>query len=304
MILVTGARGFVGQALGRHLDASGESWRALEGDVRDLEAVAAQAEGCRAIVHLAQRVVDQGAGFAVNVDGTRIVLAAARSRAVRRVVLLSTVGVYGHGAHRNADEHTPVSPDTPYSRSKAEAERLVLAARREGGVEGVVLRTRFVVGRGDHHVVPRIHGAVRRSPVWVGGGQAMLSLVGVDDLAAVLHLATERALPEGESVFHVTDGDPVSFRTFATELCEVLGGSPPTRSLPLWMLMAPVRAREMLLRIDPETTASSLSSIRLRLVATDQSFASHRLARWLPELAFTPRRAVVEGARDWYAGQR
>ena len=329
-ILITGANGFLGRhAVARWVDEHGteglgvllsrpngefaERFPGVEthiGDLLDEEALAGALAGVQVVVHLASKSIDHdGSGFdRVNVEGTRALAQLAQAAGVRRVIYVSSVGVYGHGAHRRAEEGTPLAPDTPFSGSKAEAERILLSAHRRGHFDTVVLRHRFVYGEGDQAVLPRLIRVAAKTPVWIDGGRAELSLVWARDLAEVIRrFALEapaeapEAAQEDPPVYHVTDGRPITFRETITTLAEVFDLSPPRRSVPLWLLYGPVRLREKLLGIDPEVSTSSLTSIRLKLVAQDNSFSNRRLAERLPGLTFVPFRQGVEARRDYYA---
>ena len=61
---------------------------------------------------------------AVNVDGTRALIAACEASGVRRIVFASTV-VTGDAKGAVLDEETPLPVETEYGRSKQEGERLV-----------------------------------------------------------------------------------------------------------------------------------------------------------------------------------
>jgi nucleoside-diphosphate-sugar epimerase len=312
--LITGAAGFLGRhAVRGWVEAEpGRPPRALvhrpsaelaalfpgvetfAGDLLDRDLLRRALAGAGTVVHLASKNVDHdGTGFErVNVEGTRRLVAAAVAAGVSRFLYVSSVGVYGHGVHRDAGESTPLSPDTPFSRSKAAAEEAVLAAHRRGELTGVVLRHRFVYGEGDHAVLPRMIRAAGRYPFWIDGGRARMSLVLAADLAAVLRrlaaLPREALAAAAEPVFHVTDGRPLSFRELMTHLCRTFDRPVPRFSLPLPLIYGPVRLRELLLRRDPETSTSSLTSIRLKLVAQEDSFSNAKLCRLLPDLRFTP----------------
>jgi dTDP-L-rhamnose 4-epimerase len=132
-ILITGGAGFIGSHLARRLLRSGHEVRALDrldpqvhpererpgyledeveliqGDVRDPAAVEAALEGVDAVVHLAARV---GVGqsmyeiadyCSVNTVGTGVLLEAITGRDVRRLVVASSMSVYGEGLARTAD---------------------------------------------------------------------------------------------------------------------------------------------------------------------------------------------------------
>lgn len=327
MILVTGGSGFLGRhVVRRWIEAQPErpgrplrlllrrapesplpaSVQMVRGDLLDDESVREAVAGVETVVHLASKNIDRdGTGFEqINVEGTRRLCQAALAAGVSRFLYVSSVGVYGHGSHRDADESTPVRPDTPFSRSKAEAERIVLEGHRRGDWTGIVLRHRFVYGEGDEAVLPRLIRAARKYRLWVGGGRARLSLVLAEDFAEVVRrmaLLPREALPSDEEpTFHVTDGQPISYREVITEICRTFGYPVPRVNLPFRLIYIPVRARELLLGIDPEVSPSGLTSIRLKLVAQDDFFSSHKLCRLLPDFRFTPFQEGFAGSLGFY----
>jgi len=326
-VLVTGAGGFLGRhvvrrwaeanpgrplrALLHHPPEGGQEVpgcvEVMLGDLLDASQLRQAVAGVETVVHLASKNVDHdGSGFEqVNVEGTRSLCREALAAGVRRFIYASSVGVYGHGAHRDADESTPVRPDTPLSRSKAEAEKAVLEGHRRGEWTGIVLRHRFAYGEGDEAVVPRLIRAARKYPVWIGGGRARLSLVLADDFGEVIRrlvvLPREGFAGPEDPVFHVTDGQPLRYREVITETCGAFGFPVPRLSLPFPLIYGPVRLRERLLGIDPEASPNALTSVRLKLVAQDDYFSNRKLSRLLPDLSFTSFRDGLARSLDFYA---
>ena len=168
-ILVTGATGKVGSRLARRLAQRGDPVRALvrdparaadlhqagielaEGDVLDVDSLAAAVRGVDAVVHCAAffRGATPEQAHAVNDLGTRHLASAARAASVRRFIFTSTGLVYGSNGGRLASEDDPCAPTAAYPMSKLAAERFLLAIE---GLDVRVLRLPFVYGDGDPHI--------------------------------------------------------------------------------------------------------------------------------------------------------
>ena len=260
---VTGGSGFVGGALIRRLVRDGWTVRALarsdssarvvedagaeavRGDLDDTAAMRAGAEGADVFHHAAAKVEDFGdpADFErVTVQGTKNALAAAREAGVPRFVHVGTEAALMAGQPLvNVDESAPLRPDSPapYPWSKAKAEQAVRDANGDG-LETVVVRPRFVWGKGDTSLLPQIIEMTKAGKfAWIGGGHQLTATTHIDNTVEGLVLAAERGKPG--SVYFVTDGDPVVFRDFVSELIRTQGVEPPTRTVPL-ALARPIAA--------------------------------------------------------------
>ena len=100
------------------------------------------------------------------------------------------------------------------------------------GFETVVVRPRFVWGRGDTTLLPTMVQMVESGRfAWIGGGHHLTSITHVDNTVEGLLLGATRGRP-GNAYF-VTDGEPVVFRDFVSELLETQGVEPPTETLRL-----------------------------------------------------------------------
>jgi nucleoside-diphosphate-sugar epimerase len=206
------------------------------GDLDDSEALRAGAEGCEVAFHAAAKVEDWGdpADFErLNVRGTQNVIDACRAAGVRRLVHVGTEAALMVGQPLiNVDESAPLRPDSAalYSSSKAKAEQLVRAANGDG-LETVVVRPRFVWGRGDTSLLPQIIELVRSGRFrWVGGGRHLTATTHIDNTVEGLWLGATKA-PAG-GVYFVTDGEPVVFREFLTQMLATQGVTIPDKSAP------------------------------------------------------------------------
>jgi nucleoside-diphosphate-sugar epimerase len=222
-------------------DASAERVRErgaepVSGELDDASAMQAGATDCEVCFHAAAKVEDWGdpADFErLNVRGTENVIAACRGAGVRRLVHVGTEAALTTGqALVNVDEAAPLRPDSPllYPATKAKAEQLVQAANGDG-LETVVIRPRFVWGRGDTTLLPAIADMVRAGRFrWIGGGRQLSDTTHVENTVEGLWLGATRA-PAG-GVFFVTDGEPVVFREFLTRMLETQGVTVPDKSIP------------------------------------------------------------------------
>jgi nucleoside-diphosphate-sugar epimerase len=247
-ILVTGASGFIGRTLSAQLLARGDDvaalvrragsapagTRPLLGDLGDGPALARTlaAECPQCVVHLAAEIASQRSEQKlreVNVAGTARLLDACTALAgehgapTPRFVFVSTV-VTGDARGALLTEDAPLPVHTPYGRSKQEGERLVLSS----GLPAVVIRPSHVYGPGGWYADELI--AQLRRPgrfAVIGSGTNLWDVVHVDDVAAAIVLAIERAEPG--STFHVADDQPISFYDFMALTAEQLGLGPPRR---------------------------------------------------------------------------
>ena len=252
LVTVTGAGGFVGGHVARHLAAAGYRVRALTrrpapaeaagpnlewltGDLRRPEDRALAVAGAWGVVHCAGWVslgVDRrGDARAINVDATRGLLDASEAAGVARFVLTSTLWTTAAGTPSEpADESSPwnlPSIRCAYSETKRAAERLVLA-RSSPRMAACALCPALVVGPGDTRPTStRLLLTMASTPVATlpPGGIPLID-------ARVLALAHRRALESGESGRrYIVAGPYLSYRDLAALVARVAGR--PCLILPL-----------------------------------------------------------------------
>lgn len=262
--LVTGACGVLGRALTDLLEVHGAEVRALdrrvgrptvgqrlqwiEGDAADPGLLASATEGVDVVFHLAgalpQANLDDDGFLVANVGPTEVVVRASSSAGVRRVVLASTIEVYGVRQLRE-----PLTEDAPtrcagaYSRSKLQAEHTLFRLAGRFGVEPVVLRLPMILGPGFYHE-PSVFTVLRLLdlglPVPVPGrGELPVSYVSSRDAAqAFARAALGEAAPW--NVFNIAASDTPTMAQLFTEVAAKIGSSSRPLSVPMPVVRAAV----------------------------------------------------------------
>jgi nucleoside-diphosphate-sugar epimerase len=314
---VTGGSGFIGGRLIRRLVSDGWSVAALArspsaadkvrtagaepviGDLERLDALRSGAEGCTLAFHAAAHLGEWGpfAEFErINVGGTRKVLEACREAGVERFVHVGTEAALLAGRPLvNVNEDAPLRPDSkaPYAATKAMAEQAVLDANEEG-FETMVVRPRLVWGLGDTNIMPSLIAAIEGGRFsWIGGGRQLTSTTHVDNAVEGLVLGAEKGKPGG--VYFVTDGEPVTFRDFVTELVETQGVEVPGRNMPTRLARVAAAACEATWRALPLRGTPPVTRIAVWLSSLETTID---ISRARAELGYEPMRGVEEGLEE------
>jgi UDP-glucose 4-epimerase len=170
----------------------------------------------------------------INIGGTATVVAAALGAGVKRVVLFSTIAVYGQASGQVLNEQSQTHPDTLYAQTKLDAEKIVLSARDANGHPlGTVLRLGAVYGsriKGNYERL--IHALARNRFISVGNGRNRRTLVYDKDVGRAAALAISHPAAAGQ-VFNVTDGSIHTLNEIIESICAALGRKPPRISLPV-----------------------------------------------------------------------
>ncbi len=122
-------------------------YRFVKGDITDAEAVRAALQGVHSLFHFAaeshvdRSIMDSGPFVRTNVIGTQVLLDAARTHGIQRLVQISTDEVYGSlGETGSFTEETPLAPNSPYAASKAAADLLVRSYVHTFGLPALITR--------------------------------------------------------------------------------------------------------------------------------------------------------------------
>jgi dihydroflavonol-4-reductase len=228
-VYVTGASGFVGSHVARELREQGADVRDEWVDLLDADRLRRAVDRCDAVVHIAALYSFTAPAReleAVNVEGTRNVLEAARHTGAR-IVHTSTCATCGPVRGRQAtekDEPAPWELAVPYKRTKLEAERLALAAG------AVCVNPTTPVGEGDTRPTPT--GAMIRG-VASGRYRAYprigLNLVDVRDVARGHVLALEHGRPGAR---YLLGGVDLTLCEVFTAVADLAGQPRPRAAVP------------------------------------------------------------------------
>lgn len=252
---VTGGSGFLGRRLLSWLGNRGVAVRALSrspasdsvvaahgaiavrGALGDVAALQSAMTGCDVVIHAAASTQEWGtyaSFYEPNVTGTANVLAAARAAGVPRLVHVSTEAVLLDGSPLvRVGESRPIPdrPIGPYAQTKALAERAALAASRDG-LDVVVVRPRFIWGRGDTTLLPKLAEMARTGRfAWIGGGTALTSTCHVANACEGILLAAQHGAPG--NVYFLTDGVDRTYREALTAILATQRVDPGSRTVPL-----------------------------------------------------------------------
>jgi dihydroflavonol-4-reductase len=318
--LVTGGTGFVGRAVVAELLATGRQVRVLarnpghpalaglavevaRGDLRDPESLERALTDCTRLFHVAADyrlwVPDPATMYAINVDGTRQLLAAAAARGLERVVYTSTVGTLG-----NPGDGTPGTEDTPvslqemvghYKRSKFLAEQVALNYARQG-LPLVVVNPSTPVGPWDSRPTPTglmiVDFLKRRMPAYLETG---LNLIHVRDVARG-HLLAEEKGGIGEK--YILGHENLSLSQIFQVLADLTDIPAPKVKLPYWPVLGLAYVDEFLATyIRRRPPRIPVAAIRM---AKKYMYFDNRKAVQYLGLPVTPIRQALAEAVAWF----
>ena len=315
--VVTGSSGLLGGCLVPLLAARGDRLRLIDivpadgdpagdfiqADLQDTARVAAAVDGAEVVYHLAaaQRMKPQFARlserqiFAMNVRGTENVLGAAERAGVRKVVVISSSGVYGVPRSVPCREDHPERPLGAYGESKRVVERLCREVRARG-LDVTVLRPMSLFGPRMTGIFVLLFEWVRRgSPVYMlGDGANRIQTTSGWDLARACIRAVDTAASSGEVLNIGSEPDTV-----------------PTVEAQVRTLIAHAGSHSSLVRIPAallRNAARALHAVGLspivpeHYILADRTFVldierAKAVLGWRPEVTNVE---MMTAAYDWY----
>ena len=321
-VLVTGATGFTGGHLARHLVAQGDSVRALvrdparaaslvaggvevvAGDLATRQTLAAAVAGIDVVYNVAalyrQAGLPEATYRTVNAEAVGWLVEAAAHAGARRVVHCSTVGVHGDIEHPPADEDAPLRPGDTYQITKLEGERLATASAASRPIELVIVRPSGIYGPGDRRLLKLFRGVARRRFVILGDGKIFYHLTHIDDLVEGFRLAGTVSSAAGRT-YILAGGEVTTLNELVAIIAGEAGVRPRALHLPVWPFWGAGAVCEAVCA--PFGLEPPLYRRRVDFFTKSRAFD---ISRARTELGFAPRVDLRSGARRtlaWYREQ-
>jgi nucleoside-diphosphate-sugar epimerase len=312
-VLVTGAAGFVGSHFAPYLARRGFEVRAIDvhaparpqasgvdfrvQDIREPQGLAAALTDVDTVFNLASVHLDVHATpeqfESVNVRALEQLIGLSAAARVRRVVQVSSVGVYGHVAQPPAAEDAPLNPENDYERTKAAGERAARAAARRAGLDLVIVRPSWVYGVGCPRTAKLIGSLRRRRFFFIGRGNNLRHPVYIDDLLAALELAAAAGPEVSGRTFNVAGPRYMTVEEMVGEFARALRVPPPAWHAPRWLgLTAGWAAEQVSAVVGAEPP---LSRRTLAFFENDNAFD---IGAARQALGFEPKIELPGGARE------
>lgn len=257
-VLITGASGFLGQALCQRLRADkyfltalarhaptamSEPWLQVQ---RYEDAVGLMA-GQLCVVHLAARVhvmqdsvADPLGEFRkANVDISLNLARQAAQAGVHRFIYISSVKVNGEETASEqpflADDEP--EPQDPYGISKMEAEQALRSLAVQTGMEVVIIRPPLIYGPGVRANFEALIRVVARGvPLPLAAIHNKRSLVALDNLVDLIAVCISHPNAANQ-IFMVSDGEDLSTPDLIRRMSNAMGRPARLFSVPVWLLM-------------------------------------------------------------------
>lgn len=254
--LVTGAAGFIGAHCVRFLAAQGCQVRALDvhgapqdfaglgvefrqTDLRDTAAVHDALRDVDVVFHLASVHLDVGAPYsefeAVNVKALASLVEACAANGIRRLVHVSSVGVYGHVAQPPAAESAPLRPQNTYEKTKKAGEEAARDAAARFKVDLVIIRPSWVYGDGCPRTEKLIGALRKRRFFYIGAARNLRHPVYITDFLDGMWLAAGAGPEIAGRTFNIAGPAWMTVQEMVETFAKAISAPTPTLRIPRWL---------------------------------------------------------------------
>lgn len=190
--------------------------KTIRGDLFDFDV--SELKGCRSVIHIAgttDMALPSKSIYRINVDGTKSVVEHCAQAGIPHIIFTSSIAVYGKRDNADITERTPLSPDTPYARSKFQAEMVVQGY----GGEVCILRPSIIYGKGFDAGFRMAYERIRTGSMPLfGDGNNRVPLVHAADVANAVLLALAR---KASGIYNVNDENEMTQKELLDYVAEL-----------------------------------------------------------------------------------
>jgi len=223
------------------------------------------------------------------VEGTRNVLDGAKGKNLKRFIILSPIGVLGKSKNP-AQEDDPYNPDTPYEKSKMEAERIVMDYRLKYNIPYTIVRSTIVYGA--NKVWNELFDYVREGNPMIGKGDNNWHLVYVEDTVQALQLAMKAEAKN--QIYHVAGPDVHTYAETYFLMKKTIKVRGKTKQLPVIAARAFAFAQEARHRIKGEKPKLVMLQSSIKRLLRERNVSIKKITE---ELGYKPKYPLKKGLR-------
>jgi len=322
-VLVTGADGFLGRNLVKHLLSLERHVKVLTrrinpdylnhpnleviyGDIRDKALVRRAVAGVDRVFHLAGKVTNRGAWqdfHDVNIEATRNLLDASRAAGVNRFIYVSSVVVYGFHKRNGSNvihESDGYGDDMGryhyYAKSKMQADRLALDYHAQYGFPVTVIRPGIIYG-------PMGGNVFNGSKIVFGQKNKLFPYVYVKNVAEAILVAADKEEAIGQA-YNVVDAVPLTQKQFLKKIESILGSKKKAICVPMVVTATSAKLFEYLSRRKNSEMSPPISRFTVDAIRRNLIFDTSKIRE---ELGWTPAYSTDEGLKEsfqWFYPQK
>ncbi len=318
-ILVTGANGFlaantISELLARGYNVkgmlrkgksppvAGNGFTTFYGNITSEKDVSEAVKGCDKVIHVAaltdQSVPRKRLYDEVNTVGTLNIVKATVTHKIKKLVLISTANVFGHGTKDRPGNETmrmrPPFTRSYYALSKADAQHIALERLKDTQTALTVVCPTFMTGPNDHKISSNriILRALNRRILFIPPGGK--NFIHVKDAAAGICNALTMG-KNGEC--YLLANENLTYREFYNKMAEVSGHRPLLITIPKPLLYIAGLAGSLARAVGVKTP---LSLANMQILCIENYYSSAKALKGI-KLPQTPVQESIRATIDWFA---
>jgi len=279
-ILITGANGFIGNALTAYMTHQGHHITPLQ---RSTVVTELQSNTYDCLIHLAGRahVLHETASDAyqafkeVNVGYTLKIAQLAQQLQIKRFIFLSSIGVNGKYSDQPFTETDTPQPHNHYAQTKREAESALKAFFQNSKTELTIIRPPLVYGPNPKANFKALLSLCRSPlPLPLGAIHNRRSLVSIDNLCQFIELCCHHPAAAHQT-FLISDDHDVSITELVTLIRQALHRAP-------WLVSIPTPALKVIFSLLGKRNLNEQLLTDLQVDTTK----AKQLLNWRPAISF------------------